>query len=89
MNREHFIEGLREQYAEKIQRAYRDCLRQGRLLDFTMLTRSLEKMQKNAKVEGLPETEFRDLVEATVPEIQGKVNWAAASLGAQGRLKAA
>ncbi|MCC7442884.1 MAG: hypothetical protein IT285_14720 [Bdellovibrionales bacterium] len=74
MNRDHFIEGLREQYAEELQEAYRECLSNGgKIVDFTALKGRVERLEKNAKVEGLTESDFSDLVNTTLPEAHAKL----------------
>jgi hypothetical protein len=77
MNREDYLEGLREQYAEEIQEAYVECSHErGKVTDVPTLKSRLLKLQKNAKVEGLVETEFADLVNTALSdEVRDRLNW--------------
>ncbi|HTL13394.1 MAG TPA: hypothetical protein VL588_12950 [Bdellovibrionota bacterium] len=74
MNRDDFLHGLREQYAEEIQAAYQECCHEnGKVVDFTALHGRLNKLQKSAKVEGLPENDFSDLVSSALPDLAAKL----------------
>jgi hypothetical protein len=71
MNRESFLDTVRQQYADEIQEAYRGCLHEGRL-DSLRLQRELDRLMKSAGVEGLPAREFEELVQATLPSSVGR-----------------
>lgn len=68
MTREEFTEVIRKQYAEKINSAYLECEHQAGHIDYPRLRQSLIALLKNARVEGLSQKEFHDLIESTLPE---------------------
>ena len=69
MDREDFLFALREQYAEEIQEAYRQCEHEdGKVVDYPQLKSLLMKMMKTARVDGLPREDFSDLVRSTLPD---------------------
>jgi hypothetical protein len=75
MDRESFLDTLRQKYAENIHEAYLECEHEdGRSVDYPRLNGLLQKLAKTAKVEGLPPKEFEDLVRSTLPEVNGKLD---------------
>lgn len=74
MDRDSFIEALREQYAEEIYEAYLECEHDnGKVVDYRQLNQALNKMMRTAKVDGLPEVEFKDLVSSELPQVMDKI----------------
>lgn len=67
MDREGFIEALRKQYADELHEAYLECEHTAKV-DMVALKTRIDKLKRQAKVEGLPEREFDDLVESALPE---------------------
>lgn len=63
---EDFLSTLREQYGEKIQATYLSC-EHDEGIDYTRLSQELTKMKRAAKMDGLPENEYWDLVKSTIP----------------------
>ena len=69
MNKESFLEVVRQQYAEEIHAAYLEHEHGGgKKIDVQGLNKCLQKLMANAKVEGLAPAEFEELVHATLPE---------------------
>lgn len=69
MNRESFLETVKQQYAEEIHEAYIEHEHGlGGKVDFPALNKQLKKLKASAKVEGLSAQDFDDLVQATLPE---------------------
>ena len=67
MDKESFVETLRVKYAEEIREAYLECQHNGKV-DHTAFGPKLLTIMKQAKAEGLPETDFIDLMKSAVPE---------------------
>ena len=65
MNRESFLETIRAQYAEEVQAVYVECEHEEKI-DFGALHAKLSKLMKNAKVDGLPQKDFIELVNSTL-----------------------
>ena len=77
MNRESFLEGIRQQYADQIHEAYIECEHEHDHIDVKSLDRHLTKLRAAAKVQGLAVEEFEDLVRATLPDVVDKLDfWA-------------
>lgn len=72
MDRESFLEIVRKQYAEKINSAYVECEERGKI-DWTKLNAKIDKLYAHAKIEGLPQKDFEDLVKGVLPEMFDKV----------------
>jgi hypothetical protein len=78
MNKDDFLETLRERYAEEIHEAYLACEHDGgKVVDNTKLFEMLHKLQANAVVDGLPKSEFRDLAKSTLPGVDIELEQAA------------
>lgn len=74
MDREGFLDAVRQQYAEEIQEIYLECRQeQGRTVDFIQLNRRLQRLMRNAVVEGLTPEDFRDLVFSTLPDAKAGI----------------
>lgn len=70
MDRDDFVEALREQYADEIHEAYIECEHEnGKNIDFEKLNDSLAKLMKAANVDGLHDSDFKELVKSTLPEV--------------------
>ncbi len=79
MDKEGFLDIVRKQYAEDIHEAYIECAHEQGDVDFPALSERLTKLMKNARVDGLPQKEFEDLVHSTLPDgAAGKVTLAPA-----------
>ncbi len=79
MDREGFLETVRRQYIEDIQEAYFECEHGGDfVLDLPTLQARLGTLMKSAQVDGLPRSEFEELVLTTLPHLQGKIDLNAA-----------
>jgi hypothetical protein len=69
MNRESFLETIKQQYAEEIHEAYIEHEHGlGGKVDYPGLNKHLKKLMNSAKVEGLKPQEFEELAQATLPE---------------------
>jgi hypothetical protein len=69
MNRESFLETVKQQYAEEIHEAYIEHEHGlGGKVDFPALNKHLKKLMASAKVEGLSAQDFQDLAHATLPQ---------------------
>jgi hypothetical protein len=68
VNKESFLEVVRQQYSEKIHAAYVEHEHglNGKV-DFSALNARLTKLMGAAKVEGLSATEFEELAHETLP----------------------
>jgi hypothetical protein len=68
MNKESFLETVKQQYAEEIHEAYVEHEHglHGKI-DTPALTQHLKKLMTNAKVEGLSAHDFEELVHSTLP----------------------
>lgn len=67
MNKESFLEVVRQQYSEEIHAAYVEHSHNAGKVDVQGLNRTLAKLMANAKVEGLAVHEFEELARATLP----------------------
>lgn len=72
MDRESFLDTLREQYADEIHEAYVAC-NHGEAVDYDQLNTSLGRIMKTARVDGLSEADFAELVQSTIPEHSEKI----------------
>ena len=79
MDKEGFLDTIRRQYAEDIHEAYIECSHEHGDVDLPALSSRLSTLMRNAKVDGLPQKEFEDLVRSTVPAVAGKITLAAPS----------
>ena len=77
MNRESFLEGIRQQYADQIHEAYIECEHEHDHIDVPALNKRLSKLRAAAGGQGLAVAEFEDLVRATLPDVVDKLDfWA-------------
>ncbi len=67
MNREDFIEQLKQQYANGIFEAYLECEHEHGEVDFSTLKERLDKIGKAAAVEGLRPMDFHELIFGVLP----------------------
>jgi hypothetical protein len=74
MDRDDFIEGLREQYSNQIQQAYLACEHDKNRVDWKQLNEKLNKLMKSAVAEGLSRPQFEDLIRHSLPEVFGQVH---------------
>jgi hypothetical protein len=72
MDRETFLEQVKQQYMERISDVYMRAEHTGKV-DFKQLTASLQQLKKLATGEGLTGPEFDDLVYSLLPGVEGKV----------------
>jgi len=72
MNRESYMETVRQQYAEKVTAAYVQCEHDGQE-NFTELTAQLVKIKRQAISEGMSDADFDDIVFSALPDVRGKV----------------
>jgi len=70
MDRDSFLDTVRKNYAELIHEAYVECEHEHGEFDAAKLKASLAKLAKAAKVEGLGQKDFDDLVKSTLPSHQ-------------------
>ena len=74
MNRESFLDAVKQQYSEEINEAYIECGHaEGSSLDMPELNKRLSKLMANAKVEGLSEPDFLELVRSILGDVADKV----------------
>jgi|GEM_PF-1323524 len=74
MDRESFLETVRQQYAEEIQEAYYECEHEdGREIDYIKLNQNLARLMQGAMLDGLPPADFEDLVRSTLPQASPKL----------------
>jgi hypothetical protein len=67
VNKESFLEVVRQQYSEEIHAAYVEHSHATGKIDIDALNKRLHKLMANAKVEGLAAPEFEELARATLP----------------------
>ena len=67
MNKESFLEVVKQQYSDEIHAAYIECEHGHGKVDFKGLNERLQKLMANAKVEGLAPCDFEELARATLP----------------------
>ena len=72
MNRDSFIDSLKERYSAELRDAYLACEVAGHV-DLGEFQLVVSRLSRVARIDGLPETEFKDLVEAHFPEIAASV----------------
>ncbi len=68
MDRESFLETVRKQIAEEIHEAYMSCESATGDVDFDLLRKKISKIGKAAKVQGLAEKDFEDLLGSELPQ---------------------
>lgn len=69
MNKESFLEVVKQHYSEEIHAAYVEHAHGGgNKVDMPALNKRLQKLMANAKVEGLAAHEFEELAHTTLPE---------------------
>ncbi len=82
MNRESFLETVRQQYADEIREAYIECEHEdhgSQEVDFVELNKRLNNLRTSAKLDGLSVAEFEELARATLPDsVAEKVEFAPA-----------
>ena len=74
MDREGFLESLRQQYSDEIEAAYRQS-EHGLTVDLVKFNHDLLVLRHSAVVEGLPERDFDELIQAVLPHIVEKVDF--------------
>ena len=67
MNKESFLETLKTKYSEEIHSAYQKHEHRHDL-DILALNKQLNQIMKTAKLDGLPQRDFEDLVKSVLPE---------------------
>jgi hypothetical protein len=67
MNRESFLEAVKEQYADEIHEAYLEC-EHGEKLDLPKLESMLARLMAAASHEGISASDFKELVRTTLPD---------------------
>ncbi len=67
MNRESFLETIKQQYSDEIHEAYLECEHEGKI-DMPALTAKLKKLISCAQVEGLSESEFLAVAKTALPD---------------------
>jgi hypothetical protein len=75
MNREDFLETIRQQYADDIQEAYFESEHgyAPNRVNVEELNSRLTQLLASAKVEGLTREEFEELARATLPDVADKL----------------
>ena len=74
MDKEGFLDAIRKQYADEIHEIYLECEHDdGRRVDYAKLNSELKRIRAHARVEGLSDKEFDDLVKSTLPGSQDKL----------------
>lgn len=68
MNRESFLETVKQHVTEELHAVYVEC-EHGEDVDYTRLTHLLSKLRDAAKREGLAYAEFEDLVKGELPGV--------------------
>jgi hypothetical protein len=67
MNREDFIDQLKQQFANGIFEAYLECEHEHGEVDFTALKSELDRIARAAAVEGLNAGDFHELIFGVLP----------------------
>lgn len=67
MNKESFLDTIRDQYREEIREAYLESEHHEKI-DYSELKYKLSHLKKAAALEGLPHKDFEDLVKCALPE---------------------
>jgi len=76
MDKEEWKECLMEQYAEQVFEAYQECTDyDGRFVDQDKLNALLVRILNNAKVDGLSESEFEDIVHSTLSDVSFELEY--------------
>jgi hypothetical protein len=79
MDKETFLDAIRQQYVDDIHEAYLECDHGGdHMIDMATLNKKLRTLMANAKVDGLSAAEFEELAKATLPDVAGKIDLAPA-----------
>ena len=73
MNRESFLETVRQQYSERISSAYLYCEHEGRV-DVSEFEAQLKPLKRMAGREGISPGEFDELVFSFFPDFRGKID---------------
>ena len=73
MNRESFIETVRQQYCERISSAYLMCEHEGRV-NVEEFGAQLKPLKRMAAREGITPGDFDELVFSFFPDVRGKVD---------------
>jgi hypothetical protein len=76
MDKESFLEGLRKQFANEIQEVYLECEHDRGEVDISRLNSMLKKLMAGARLQGLPEKDFLDLLKSTLPDHWDDLDWA-------------
>ena len=71
MDRETFLEQVKQQYMERITAIYVQAEHTGSV-DFGQLTTALQKLKKSAAAEGIKAADFDEMVYSAIPEMEGK-----------------
>jgi hypothetical protein len=74
MNKESFLETIRQQYSDEIHEAYIEC-EHGNKVDLVQLNQRLARLMTHAKVEGLSVADFHELVVSTLPAYADQVDY--------------
>jgi hypothetical protein len=74
MNRESFLEAVKKHYSEEVHSAFVQC-EHGKDIDYSRLTHLISKLRDAAKCEGLPHTDFEDLVKSALPGVWENLRW--------------
>jgi hypothetical protein len=73
MNRESFLESVRQQYSERINASYMLCEHGGRI-NIEELGAMLKPLKRMAAREGLTHGEFDELVFSLFPDVRGHLD---------------
>ena len=74
MNRESFLETVRQQFTDEIHAVFLRC-EHGKDVDYAQLTHLLSKLRDAAKREGLAYPDFEDLVKSALPGVWDHLEW--------------
>jgi hypothetical protein len=70
MDRESFLETVKNQYVDEIRVAFLECEHHGgRVIDYSALNQRLKKLMVGAKKEGISPRDFQLLVQAVLPHV--------------------
>jgi hypothetical protein len=72
MDRETFLEQVKQQYMEQISALYMKAEHSGKV-DFKQLTTQLVQLKKLAAGEGVRASEFDEMVYSLLPGVEGKI----------------
>ncbi len=73
MNKESFLETIRQQFSDEILEVYNECAHGGQGVDVPQLNQRLNKMMAHAKHQGLSHAEFEELVKMLLPSMADQV----------------